>query len=423
MRYANREQPRFRTCSLDALVPEDHPVRTVWAYVEGLDLSPLLKQIRAVNGAAGAPAADPRILVALWLYATLRAVGSARELDRRCDPDLGEVPFQWLCGEVTVNYHTLADFRTAHVEFLDGLLTSSVAALRHEGLVDLQRMAQDGMKVRASAGASSFRRRRSLEACLQEAEQQVQRLKQELASDPAAGSRREQAARQRAAQERAQRVQRALTQLPQIEAKKKQQDKAEARASTTDADARVMKMADGGYRPAFNVQLATDTKTQIIAGIDVNSSGGDQGQMAPMVEQLSERYETPPKEMLVDGGFAKKEDIVTVSVPQGTTTVYAPVQKSKAADRDAHTPRADDPPAVAEWRTRMATDVAKKIYQERASTAECVNAQARNWGLQQFRLRGLTKARAVILWYVLAHNLMRAAALRAERDAKVNEAW
>jgi transposase len=419
LRYADREQPRFRTCSVDALVPEDHPVRTVWAFVAALDLAPLLRRIRAVAGSPGAPPADPRVLTTLWLYATLRGIGSARELDRRCDPELGEVPFQWICGEVSMNYHTLSDFRTDHVEFLDGILTSSVATLRQEGLVDLERVAQDGMKVRANAGASSFRRRPSLEACLQEAEQQVQALKKELDDDPAAGSRRQQAARQRSAKERAERLQRALAQLPEIEAKKKAAEKSEARASTTDPDARVMKMADGGYRPALNVQMATDTKTQIIAAVDVINSGGDQGQMAPMVEELKERYGEAPKEMLVDGGFAKKEDIETVSAPNGTTTVYAPVQKSKDPERDAHTPRADDAPAVAEWRTRMATDVAKKIYLERASTAECVNAHARNRGLQQFRVRGLNKARAVMLWYVLAHNLMRAAALRAQRETEV----
>lgn len=416
LRYANRAQATFRMCALDTLIPEDHAVRVVWAYVEALDLTALLQKIRAVDGGPGQAPADPRILVTLWLYATLRGVGSARELDRRCDPETGEVPFQWICGEVSVNYHTLSDFRTGHVELLDGLLTSSVATLRQQELVDLERVAQDGMKVRAAAGASSFRRRKSLAACLQEANEQVQALKNELHDDPAAGSRRQQAARARAARERAERLQRALEQLPKIEAKKKPAEKSEARASTTDAEARVMKMGDGGFRPAFNVQLATDTKTQIIVGVDVINSGGDQGQMAPMVEQLKERHGDAPKEMLVDGGFTKKEDIEAVSAPNGTTTVYAPVQKSKDPERDAHTPRADDAPAVAEWRTRMATEVAKKIYLDRASTAECVNAHARNRGLQQFRVRGLNRARAVVLWYVLAHNLMRAAALRAHQE-------
>jgi Transposase DDE domain len=206
-----------------------------------------------------------------------------------------------------------------------------------------------------------------------------------------------------------------LQQLPEIEAKKKADERAKVRASTTDADARVMKMGDGGFRPAFNVQFATDTKTQIITGVSVTNSGGDQGQMAPMVEQHVERYEQAPQEMLVDGGFAKKEDIDKVSPPQGGTTVYAPVPKSKDPEREAHTPRADDSPAVAEWRQRMATDAAKEIYKDRASTAECVNAQARNGGMQQFRVRGPNKVRAVVLWFVLVHNLLRAGKLRAQR--------
>jgi len=293
-------------------------------------------------------------------------------------------------------------------------------------------VAQDGVKVRASAGASSFRRRQTLEEHLAEAEQQVQALKRELDADPAAGKRRHKAARLRAAQERQERVQRALQQLTELEARKKPKDPEpaasadtakkskdkEPRASTTDADARVMKMGDGGFRPAFNVQLATDTATQIITGVDVTNSGGDQGKMAPMVHQHEERYDEAPKEFLVDGGFIKKEDIEEVSPPEGGTTVYAPVQKSKNPDRDPHTPRADDAPAVAAWRQRMATAEAKEIYKLRASTAECVNAIARNRGLQQFRVRGLAKVRAALLWYVLAHNLIRAATLRAQRDGK-----
>ncbi len=414
LRYANRGQAEMRVCALDTLIPEDHPVRTVWAYVEGLDLSDLLAKIKAVEGGAGASATDPRILMTLWLYATLRGVGSARELDRRCDPDTGEVPFQWICGGVTLNYHTLADFRVGHVEVLDDLLTNSVAVLLEQDLVGMERVAQDGMKVRASAGAASFRRRSRLEQLRDEAQAQVEALKQELETDSTAGTRRQQAARQRAAEERGERLRQALAQLPQVEASKPAKEKDKARVSTTDAEARVMKMGDGGFRPAFNVQLATDTQTQIITGVDVTNSGGDQGKLAPMVEQHEERYEERPKEMLVDGGFVKKEDIDKVE--QAGTTVYAPVQASKDPARDPHTPRPDDPPKVAQWRQRMATAEAKEIYKERASTAECVNAHTRNRGLYQFRVRGLAKVKAVVLLYVLAHNLLRAATLRAERE-------
>jgi len=409
-----RDQIEFRACCWNDLLPDDHQARIVWQYVESLDLSSLYQRIKAVERRPGQSPIDPQILFALWLYATLRGIGSARELDRRCDRELGEVAFQWICGGVSVNYHTLADFRTDHLELLDDVLTRSVAVLMNEGLVTIDRVAQDGMKVRASAGAASFRRGTTLAQCLTEAQQQVEALKQELDADPTAASRRQQAARKRAAAERVERLQKALEQLPLVEAQKKgQQAKEKARVSTTDPTARVMKMADGGYRPAYNVQLATDTATQIISGADVTNSGGDQGKLAPMVEQHVERYQAPPKQMLVDGGFAKKDDITAVSPPQGGTTVYAPVQKSKKQEIDPHTPRDDDSPAVAEWRVRMATDEAKEIYKERAATAECVNAIARNRNLYQVRVRGEPKVRAVVLWHVLAHNLIRAATLRA----------
>jgi len=336
-------------------------------------------------------------------------VGSARELNRLCRQ---HVAYRWICGGVSMNYHTLSDFRTQHVELLDRLLTESAASLMAQGLVTLDRVAQDGMKVRASAGAASFRRQPTLEEALAEAEEQVARLREELEADPAASKTRQQAARKRAAEERAARIRAALDQLPKIAESKKPKDREKARASTTDADARVMKMGDGGFRPAFNVQLATTTDSQIITGVEVTNSGGDQGQMSPMVQQHQQRYGQVPDEALVDGGFAKKEDIEKVE--QGGTTVYAPVQKSKDPERDPHTPRDDDSPEVAGWRQRMATDEAKAIYRQRAATAECVNALARNRGLQRFLVRGLQKVKAIALWYALVHNVMRAVTLRAE---------
>lgn len=411
MRFAVRNQVEFQQCSLDELLPEDHEARVVWDYVCGLDLSPLVDRIQAVEGGEGRPPADPRILMALWLYATLRGVGSARELNRLCT---AHAAYRWICGGVSMNYHTLADFRTDHAELLDGLLTQGVAALMAEGLVILDRVAQDGMKVRASAGAASFRRQPTLEQALAEAEAQVAALRAELEIDPAASKTRQQAARQRVAEERAERIRQALAQLPDIAQAKKPKDRDKARASTTDPDARVMKMADGGYRPAFNVQLGTATDSQIITGVEVTNSGGDQGQLRPMVEQHEARYDEAPKEVLADGGFTKKEDIDQLSPPQGSTTVYAPVMKSKDPNRDAHTPRDDDSAAVAAWRQRMKTPAAQEIYKERAATAECVNALARNRGLVRFQVRGLKKVKAVVLWYVLAHNLRRAVTLRAE---------
>ena len=171
-----------------------------------------------------------------------------------------------------------------------------------------------------------------------------------------------------------------------------------------------MKMADGGFRPAFNVQFATTVDTQVIAGVEVLNAGSDFGQMPPMIEQIEARYEKSPGEYLVDGGFARTEDIETCAT-EGIT-VYAPVMKPKSQKRGVQEARKDDPPGVAQWRARMETDPAKEIYKDRAATAECVNAIARNRGLRQFLVRGLRKVRAVILWYALAHNLMRRHALR-----------
>jgi transposase len=418
------DKPKPRLCRVDReqvlppmrledLLDSDHQARVVWLFVQGLDLTVLYDQIRSVEGGPGRPAIDPRILVALWLYATLEGVGSARALDYLCTHHHA---FHWLCGGVFVNYHTLSDFRVEHPDFLDGLLTHSVAVLREQGLVDLNRVAQDGMRVRASAGAASFRRRPTLEECLQEADEQVQGLKAELQDDPGAGQRRQRAAQQRAVRERQQRVHAALERLPELEAKKKADDKAKARASTTDPEATVMKMGDGGFRPAYNFQYSTDTKSQIIVGVEVTTNGSDQGQLAPMNEQIEQRHGHGPQEALVDGGFVSHGDIEACAA-EGCV-VYAPVPEPKDAQRDRHVPLPGDSPAVAAWRVRMGTEAAKEIYKERAASAECVNALARNRGLRQLTVRGRLKALAVALWYAVVHNVMRAVSLRAGRLAR-----
>jgi transposase len=406
----NRQQLELRPSDLESLIAADDPVRAVWEFVEGLDLSPLYANIRAVEGHVGRTPVDPAIHMALWLYATLDGVGSARALARLCER---HDVYRWICGGVSVNHHSLADFRVAHEELLDDLLTQSVASLMAEEAVDMRRVAQDGVRVRASAGAASFRRKKTLEQCLEEATEQVKALRQELDEDPGATSRRQRAARERAARERQKRVCKALAHVPEVEAKKKAKDKTKARVSTTDAEARVMKMADGGFRPAYNGQFAVDTKTQVIVGVDVSNSGSDHDKMPPMVEQLDERYGHIPDEMLVDGGFASHEAIEAVSRRETACTVYAPVPKPKDKERAPHVPLARDGEAVASWRVRMGTAYAKAIYKERASTVECVNAIARNRGLQRFLVRGQRKVKAVLLWFALAHNLMRAIALRA----------
>jgi transposase len=280
---------------IDELLEPDHPARAVWAYVEGLDLTPLFDRIRARGRVAGRPAIDPRLLVALWLYATLAGFTSARELADLC---LRHDAFRWLAGGVSVNYHTLADFRTDHPAVVEQLLKQSVKVLRQEGRIDLDRIAQDGMRVRAGAGAASFHRRATLERLLEEARAELQELRRKLApdaahpadtrgvvaEDPPAGepelSPRE-AAAMRHAEQRVGRVERALERMPEMEAKVKPGDKKEARVSTTDPQATVMKMADGGFRPAYNVEYATTCDGQVVVGVEVVTVGSDHGQMPP----------------------------------------------------------------------------------------------------------------------------------------------
>lgn len=423
VRAARRDQIELRACDLDSLLGGDHAARTVWEFVQSLDLEPLHARIKAVEGAAGRPAIDPAILVALWLWATVDGVGSAREIDRLCERDDA---YRWICGGVGVNYHTLADFRTQHVEWLDAQLTRSIASLLERKLVTLSVVSQDGMRVRASAKAASFRRRGRLEKFMHEARAQVDALKAELDEDAGAGTRRKQAARERALREREERIARALATMHEIEAlEPAKQDhppikkpnsappsggkppraEAEPRVSTTDPEARVMKMADGGFRPAFNAQLAVDTATQLIAGVDLVNIGSDMGQMVPMHEQIEQRYGHTPAHWLADGGYSKLQAIDAVA--QRGTQPLMPPPSSRDPNVDPFAPKSTDSENVARWRTRMASHEAKELYKQRAATIECTNAQVRRRGLYQFLVRGRLKTRGVLLWHALAHNLMR----------------
>jgi transposase len=414
--YANRSQGEIRVDSIDQLLPAEHRVRNVWQFVESLDLSALHAQIRSVPGNAGAPAIDPRILMALWLQATIDGVGSSRVLARLCKEHL---VYRWLCGGVEVGYHTLADFRTGHGEVLDQLLTQTVGVMLHQKLIDLNRVAQDGMRVRASAGASSFRRGKTLEACLEKAKEQVEALRSQEDEDSGAASRREEAARQRAKTERVSRLQKAQEELKKLQEvndaqpKSRQKDAEDVRASTTDPDARKMKMADGGFRPGFNVQFATTTEGGVIVGVDVTNEGTDGNQMPPMLNQIEERFGQKPREMLADGGFATVQAIDEAE--RNGTKVYAPVKKEqKQLDegKDPYARKKSDTDATAQWRLRMGTEEAKTIYKLRASTAEWVNAQVRNRGTYAVRVRGREKVLVIMLWQAIAHNFGRMQNLR-----------
>jgi transposase len=424
LRVPHRDQVEYSWSSLDERLDPDSPARVVWEMVCRLDLEAWLADIKAIRGHVGRDATDPRLLVALWVFATLKGIGSARELDRLCRDHLA---YQWLCGGVSVNYHMLADFRSQGGEKWDELLTQIVATLMAEGLVTMQRVAQDGMRVRADAGKSSFRSAGRLDEFLEDARQQVETLKRLAETDPDELTQQQLAARQRAAAERQARVEEARRQCEELRQQREQSAKqsgrkpSEARTSTTDPESRVMIFSDGGYRPGYNVQYSTDTASGIIVGVEVTNTGTDSEQMPPMLDQLEERYERIPDEVLVDGGFASL-DAIDATETRGCE-VYAPVkneEKQKEAGEDPYARKKKDTDATAAWRKRMGEEASKRLYRLRSQTAEWVNAMCRNRGFWQMPVRGRTRCRIIATLFAITHNLIHQGNVRAAATAATN---
>ena len=409
IREADRSQIQWGRIDLDAMLPPDHAARAIWAAIERLDLSALYVQIEARDDQPGAPAIDPKILLALWVYATSEGEGSAREIDRLTQM---HAAYRWICGGVEINYHTLSDFRAQQGEVLNALITQVLALLLKGELIDLRRTAQDGTRIRASAGAGSFRREQSLQEMMATARAHLEEV-QRQAADPGMSLRRR-AAQRRGAEDRIRRLEAALAELPEITETKKRSGAKDAtpRASSTDAEARVMKMGDGGFRPAYNVQFATTADdARVIVGVDVINRGSDMGQSTAMLEQITARTGQTPAEHLVDGGYPS-HPAIDAAAEKGVT-IYAPLPKPRKGEtRDPHAPRDDDSEPVAAWRQRMATHEAKEIYKQRGATAETVNAEAKHHrGLHRFPVRGLTKALGCAALFGLTYNVLRMIAL------------
>jgi len=420
LRTPERSQMAMVTRCVDDEVGPLHPVRTVMGVVEKLDVSGFCEPIRARQGVAGRDATDPRLLVGLWLYACTRGIGSARELARLCQES---APFRWLCGGVTVNHRLLSDFRTDHADALDELFTQVLVSLVDKKLVRVSRISQDGVRVRVSAGSSSFRREERLQQLLAQAQQQVLELRKQLDSpaEAAAMTARQKAARIRAAESRQRRVEEAIAQLPEL--KKKQAEAAQRagqgkcgdkirakqpRVSTTDAAMRGMKMANGGFNPAANVQLAVDTESRAILGVEVSNEGSDSaGLSEPMRQQVEQRTGGKVEQHLVDGGYMRMEDIEQAH--QQEVELFVPPKPARNPGNRGRElePKPGDSDAIRAWKQRMASEEGKKIYKQRAATSETVNADLRTYrGLVPLTVRGMEKITCVALWCALAHNLM-----------------
>jgi transposase len=408
LREPKRDQIELRAVDIESLIGEEHSARVIWAYVESLDLSELEDRIKARDEHPGHPATSPRLLLALWLYATSEGVGSGRALERLCG---SHDVYRWLCGGVSVNHHTLADFRIEHSVLLDRLLAEHLAALAKAGLVDLDTLAQDGVRVRASAGAASFRREATLDRHLATAQAVVNELKREVETRSDASNQRIKAARERAARERLERVKAAQGALADIKRQREAREEKrsngkkpkEPRASTTDPQARVMKMPDGGFRPGYNVQVVSPAGQQIVVGFDVTNVGSDRGLMRPMQDRLRARTGRLPRRYLVDGGFGSAEDIEWAH-DQGIEVFCPPTQSKHGTDPCL--PRRGDGPGVLTWRARMASEAGKAQYKPR-SICECIHARWRNWNLRLLTVRGIQKVHAVVLWYALTNNILQ----------------
>ncbi len=405
LRRPDRQQLLVRPRTLDELVPQDHPVRAVWALVRRWDLTLFLQGIRARGERPGRAATDPQLLIALWLYATIDGIGCGRQLARLC---IESDPYKWLCGGVSLNYHTLNDFRVDHERALDDLLTQMIAVLTQARIVSVARIAQDGTRIRASAGANSFGEREALEQHLEAARAHLEAVKR-AAADPTT-SPRQKAARERGARERQERLEQALVELKKVEqAKAQQHDKPTkdhpARASSTDPEARMMRMPDGGTRPAYNLELATDCDSRAIVGVEATNAGSDAGQDASMRDQVEERSEEAIEEQLIDGGFISLEAIERAAAEE--VTVYMPVPKPRSVGVNPYAPKPTDSEAVAQWRQRMGTPATKQLDKQRSSTIETINGELKTErGLNRLLVRGLRKVQCVALWSALAYNVV-----------------
>jgi transposase len=465
----DREQLCWRPIDIERLIGADHPARAVWEFIGRLDLSPYQEDARAVEGKAGRPGWEPRLLISLWVYGYSKGVGSGRGIEELCE---WEPAYQWLTGSRVINAHTLSDFRVKHDQALQGLFVQVLGLLSADGLITLERVMQDGTKIRAKAAADSFRRQERVEQALKEAKAQVAAVE---AMSEEEGSRRMAKARQRAARERQERLEQALKEFEQLE--KEDKDKEQRRVSTSDPQARVMKQPGGGYAPSYNVQIDTDAKNGVVVAVGVVQAGNDFEQLEPGVDRVEDNLKETPKEVVTDGGYVSKDTIVAMKeraieyiapcvdeagkgqssydnrgvsaeyqssqfiydaqtnsylCPQGKILSYEGKEqrhlqlsyryRAKRLDCQGcpmksqccpgnrvvgrSVHRSEELAEVAEFRHKMQSEEARAIYKTRAQVAETPNLWIKEkFKLRQFSVRGLAKVGMEALWACLTYNI------------------
>ncbi len=463
--FINREQMVLRSINVEQLVDDDHSVRAIWEFVGLLDLSGFCGGIRVMEGERGRPTYNPRLMISLWIYANSTGVNSARQIARLCEYDPA---YQWLSGMKVVNYHSLSDFRVDHGEALNKLFVQILAVLSSKGLISLERVMQDGTKIKARASSRSFKKKEQIEQHLEMAREHMKDL--EAQTDEEMGKSVVKA-RQRAARQKQQRLESALEEFKKLGSRKTRKKK-EYRVSEVEPEARNMKHADGGYAPSYNLQLSTDRWRGMIVGIGISQEATDYSELIPAVDRLKKKLGRLPEQMVTDGGYTTSNNIHQMkergidfiapltdqenqlkqkgidpsfsreafaydeltnsySCPAGKTLSYLGKEqrgslrfryRASAADCQAcpfkqqccpkstrrSVMRLEYEQEVASHREKMQTDEAKQIYKQRGQTAEFPNAWIKDkLGVRRFRLRGLTKVGLEAIWACATYNIQQ----------------
>lgn len=418
----DRTQLRWEVVDLDSQLPPDHRARLVWAFVQSLDLSAFHARIKARDDLPGRPASDPAVLLAIWLYATLEAIGSARAIERLCQD---HAAFRWLAGGVPVNHDMLSAFRRDSGPLLDQLMSRSLTALIAEGLITLEELTIDGTKIRARAGGGSMTGRDRLGRIEAAVTERIGALKAELEQDVGAAERKRLLRGMRAAEDRAGRIARARQRLRVLEDEQATRARRDARAaksvpkvSTADPAVRRMRMPDGAVHPGWNVQVATSCG--FVVAIDPTDRRSDNGLAPGLVEQVVRRCARMSRRLLADATAMTMDDIVTLCGRYPGLEIYSPPPGQRgivtpAGQRNRRSQLRREPDAVKEWRQRMATDEGKAVYQRRKLT-EHVHARMKNRGFGRMPVHGITAVRSVCYMHAITQNMWHAHSLRSRAN-------
>ncbi len=300
----SRDQSVLRAIDVEGLIDEDHPARNIWDFIGTLNLHSFLAEFAAVEGRAGRSRWEPRLLLSMWLYAYSRGISSAREIERQCEYEPG---LQWLTGMNVVNHHTLSDFRSKHPAQLRDLFVQVLGVLHLKKLITLERVTQDGTKVRANVNKKSFTREAKLRAHLELARKHVEEMERQEAEHDRA---RQRAARRRAARERTERLEQALAEVQRLQAGKKWEKEKPAQVSATDADAQFMRTGDHGLAPCYNVQITTDAAHGMIIGVEASKNPSDAENLMPAMEQVKKDFGAYPEQAIGDGDYTNRKTIL-----------------------------------------------------------------------------------------------------------------